>query len=348
MNSGTLKVGIEQEFVFIDSEGRYLDGENADYATFSQIVAELPEHEGDEDYLECKSLEQFPKRCYVEGFERHDVCGTRIDTLPKGLEIRTLPHADVVGVVREFRQTYGEIMRIARRQGLSPVLTSRHPFKTRLALDSQVGIEERAVRTEAELALATRAMLSHGLHVNVSFAGSSAANMQDLAEKVNYYMSCIIPWSFSSPFYEGRAFDGLCCRNHFRAETRRMVDVHDRKGALVLEFRGFDACGDARLLTAVLELYCGFLQDSHLAGRMASQDAEQIRRSSRKGFGDPELKAAGGQVLQAARAARPEASDSWHLLETMLAGNDSYASRMLLSFEASASILESISGQYDY
>lgn len=343
-----LSMGIEQEFVFADAGGRYLDADNTDYAVFGGIVDEFPAFAGDDAFLECKSLERYPKRCYVEGFERHDRSGNRVETLPKGLEIRTLPHPVVVGVVEEFVNTYAAVMRLAGRRGLSPLLVSRHPFKTSLAFEERLGAEERAVRSEARLALARRAMLSHGLHVNVSLAGAPAETMSSLADKVNFYTPALVPWTFSSPFYAGQAFDGLCSRNYFRAVSRQMADVQMRQRVPVLEFRGFDACGDARLLEAVLTLFRGFLLDHSLPGRAPRQDPKRLQRSSMVGFADPELREEGRMVLHAAQAALGDGSASLAWLESMLDANDSYAARMKNRYAASGSVMDSISGLYDY
>lgn len=343
-----LRIGIEQEFVFADKQGRYLDSDIVDYSLFSAIVDNFPAFEGDDVYLECKSLEQYPKRCYVEGFERHDSAGKRVETLPKGLEIRTLPHTSVAGVIEEFRSSYAMVMRLAERSGLSPVLTSRHPFKTSLALDSRLSAGESRVRTKQELAVALRAMLGHGLHVNVSLGDFTAEKMLDLLAKVNYYTPVLIPWSFSSPFYQGKAFDGLCSRNYFRAEYRRMADVRERQGIQVLEFRGFDACADTRLLEALLILFCGFLLDESLPGKLPEQDPERLKRSSIKGFDDPSIREEGWLVLRAAQAVLGDAGEPLKLLESMLLENDSYARRMKSMYADTGCIMQCISGQYDY
>lgn len=343
-----LRVGIEHEFVFADSAGRYVDAETTDYSVFRDIVDEFPAFEGDDDCFDCKSLEQLPKRCYVEGFERHDPAGRRIETLPKGLEIRTLPHSSADGAVEEFRSSYAEAMRLAARSGLSPLLTSSHPFKDSLALDGRLGPEESKVRTPAQLALATRAMLTHGMHINVSLGECPAARMAALVEKTNYYTPALIPWSFSSPFHQGSAFEGLSCRNHRRADGRRLVDLITRRKTSVLEFRGFDACGDVRLLAAIVKLFCGFLLDESLPGKSPQQDPERLRRSSLTGFADASLRQEGQLVLRAARAALGGGDESFELLETMLRENDSYAARMKNRYAETGSIMDCISGQYGY
>jgi len=343
-----LRVGIEQEFVFVDASGTYLDADSADYALFSSITDEFPSFEGDDIYFDCKSLETFPKRCYVEGFERHAPDGTLIETLPKALEIRTLPHTDVSGVVQELCDSYRRVMNLAGRRGLEPVLTSRHPFKESIDLGARLGEAEKTARTKAELALAVRAMLTHGIHVNVTVDHFPTEKMLQLVEKINFYMPALIPWSFSSPFYLGDAFDGLCSRNYYRAETRRMVDLHDKQGRNVLEFRGFDSCGDARLLQALLTLFCAFILDESLPGRLPEQDAARLKLSSLRGFQDSSIREQGRLILAAARAGLNDDDGSLDLLETLLDENDSYALRMKNRFSETGSILDSISGQYDF
>jgi len=343
-----LKIGIEQEFVFADKTGHYLDADNTSYAFFIGIVDQLAAYDGDDAFFECKSLEQYPKRCYVEGFERHDAAGNTIETIPKGLEIRTLPHTSVESLVAEFRNTYSEVMRVAGQAGLAPVLTSRHPFKEKLNLDSRIDATEQLVRSESRLALAKRAMLSHGLHVNVSVSDYSAERMRGVVEKVNYYTPALVPWSYSSPFYSGKEFEGLCARNYFRAGTRSMADFDQRHGTQVLEFRGFDACGDTRLLSALLHMFCGFILDESLPGRSSVQDSERLMRSSLAGFSDPEFRQQGRAVLQASKAALGAAGDSLGLLETMLEQNDSYSARMKAGYAKTGKIMDCIAGRYNF
>ena len=343
-----LNIGIEQEFVFADESGQYLDADNTSYPVFSNIVDQLSAHEGDDSVLECKSLEQYPKRCYVEGFERHDPEGNVIETIPKGLEIRTLPHESVDSLVVEFRSTYADVMRQARQAGLSPVLTSMHPFKSSLELNGRLDATEQRVRTESRLAVAKRSMLTHGLHVNVSVAGYSAEKMQGLVEKINYYTPSLVPWSFSSPFCNGVVFDGLCARNHSRAGTRSMAGLDNRHGIQVLEFRGFDALSDTRLLTALLKLFFGFLMDKSLQGRASAQDPGRLIRSSLYGFSDPEFRAEGLAILKGAKPALAEDPDSLELLEGMLEHNDSSSARMKQCYADSGNIMDCISGRYDF
>lgn len=342
------KIGIEQEIVFLNEFGEYVDADNTGFGLFEEIVDAFPAFDGDDRFLECKSIETFPKRCYIEGFERHDAGGERVDTLPKALEIRTLPHDSVGGAVAEFRDSWSRAMALAAARGLSPVLTSRHPYKNNLDWFSRLGDNERLVRNEARFKLAKRAMMSHGLHVNVSLNGYDRDRMLDRVKKVCYYTPSIIPWSYSSPFYLGKAFEGLCSRNYYRASSRNMVDLNDRMGKNVIEFRAFDACGDYRLMDAVLRLFCGFLLDESLTGRTEQQDSERLMLSSLAGYNEPAIHDESQIILQASRTALGGAAEPFRLLKNMIDAKDSYAARMKARYKETGSIRESISGQYQF
>lgn len=127
-----------------------------------------------------------------------------------------------------------------------------------------------------------------------------------------------------------------------------MASLEARKSGLVLEFRAFDACGDFRLMTAVLTLFCGFVLDDALPGRDDSQDPELVRRSSLAGFDDGFIEQQGLEVLHAARAALGGDSAPLNLLETMLHERDCYAARMKRRFSENSDLMACVSDQYDF
>ncbi|WP_294957187.1 glutamate-cysteine ligase family protein [Sulfurovum sp.] len=343
-----IQIGIEHEFVFKNQNEDYLDFENTEFDTFQQIVNAFPFHKGDERYFECKSLEKRPKRCYVEGFERYDLSGQLIETLPKGIEIRTLPHATVDTVVKEFTESYTRLTNIATSFGLYPLLTGVNPYKTSVLLHRPLNQKELTLRTKEWLTIALDSMLVHGLQVNISMDHLSKEELEDLVHKLNYYVPYMIPFSFSSPFYNGDVFEGLSYRIFFRAGTRGLARLQKRKGVDVIEFGGFDACGSARLLRSLLLLFKGVLVDTTLTKRALAQNVEQVKRSSLKGFEDEEIKEEGRLVLNAAKVALGEEGKALELLETMFLTNDSYAARMKYSYKKTSSIMESISNRYSY
>jgi len=343
-----MQIGIEHEFVFKDANDNYLDFGNSKYALFAQIVDAFPYKEGDNSIFECKSLEQQPKRCYVEGFERYDINGKVIVTIPKGLEIRTLPHTTVDAVINDFLHSYIAMFNIASSYGLSPLLTSWHPHKNSVSLKAPLNHTEINLRTKDELPAALYSMLSNGIHVNISIDTYSKEQMSDLVQKVNYYAPFIIPFSFSSPFYHGGIFSGLSYRNYSRAKSHKIIQIQDRKGVDVLEFGGYDTCGDVKLLKSLLLLYKGLLLDKTLTKRASSHDVELLQLSALKGFKDEHIKKEGLIVLQAAKSALKEERKALEYLDDMLQTNDSYAVRMKQMYQGNSNIIQCISGQYSY
>ena len=342
------QIGIEQEVVFIDRDGTYLDADHADYERFAAVVDALPAEPQDAEFLETKSLEQSPKRCYVEGFERHDAQGNRLETLPKALEIRTLPHDSVAGVVAEFRETFRRVAEQAASRGMEPVLVSRHPFSDRIEAVEQAGAEEAEWRTPEEMAIARRSMVSHGMHVNVSLPGFSDALLEARLARINHYTPALIPWSFSSPFHQGGLFQGLCARNWFRAESRRMADLQQRPSGQVIEFRGFDALGDPVLLENLLTVYLGFLLNENLAGQAGAQSPDRIREACREGFSSDSIRVEGLEILKAAEAGLPGSEAAVQDLRRRLESGDCPSQRLLAAYRSSGSIIESLRGHYEF
>lgn len=347
--SHMIKMGIEHEFVFKDSDGNYLDFENAEYLVFQEIVDAFPYFENDDAFFECKSLEKKPKRCYVEGFERYDLNGKLVETTPKGLEIRTLPHTTVDAVIEDFTNSYIQAMKIAAQFGLSPLLTCWHPYKTSVTFSKPLNSTELELRTDEELDRAMQAFFSSGIHVNVSISDYSKEQMVDIVQKVNYYAPFIIPFSFSSPFYNSIKFEGLSYRNYYLYSDKwQIIQLRNRKGIDILEFRGFDACGDAVLLRSLLLLFKGLLLDTTLIKRASSQDAGLLKLSAFKGFENDTIRQEGLIVLKAAKAALKDEGRALELLEKMLLINDSYAKRMKQTYQKTGDIMQSISNKYNY
>ena len=343
-----MKIGIEHEFVFKDSSGTYLDFENSTYSLFEKVVDAFPIVAGDNNFFECKSLENVPKRCYVEGFERYDSNGNLTETLPKGLEIRTIPHSTIDAIIEDFTHSYRQMKTAAAAYGLSPLLTGYHPYKETIILKEPLNDTEKALRSDETLAIALNSMLLHGLQVSVSIGDQPKAQLIDLMEKLNYYLPYLIPFGLSSPFHHGKLFGGLSYKIYFRAMTRRLARIQKRKGVDVIEFGAFDACGDSRLMRAQLLLFKGLLLDNTLTGRAEKQNVEKIQHSALKGLDDPDIKEGVMTVINAAKAALYKEGEGLAYLDPMLASNDSYAVQIKKQYQKTGKIIESISNLYRY
>jgi len=342
-----MKIGIEHEFVFKNANGDYLDFANTEYALFQKVITNFPYVENDERYFECKSLESKPKRCYVEGFERYDEKGNITTTIPKGLEIRTRPHTSCEALMEEFTVSYRHMKNLAEEVGLSPLLVCWHPFKDTVAFDKPLSLTERKKRTQDAEDRAMHSMLSSGMHFNVSVASFSFEQMQQLLYKINYYAPFIIPYSFSSPFSKSMSFC-LSNRNyHLYIERWPIAYATRRKNSAIIEFRGFDACGDAKLLKALLLLFKALVADTTLQGSRKSPDKKLLTASVCDGFDDPVIKNEGKFLLNVLQK-RIADKEAVQLLRAILENNDSYAKRMWKEYERTGDVMQVISEQYQY
>jgi hypothetical protein len=342
-----ITIGIEQEIVFKNSHNVYMDFSNTAYETFYKIIDPLPCYEDDNRFFHIKSLETKPKRWYVEGFELHDAQGNVTTTIPKGIEIRTTPHSDVGALVSEFSDSFNRLVTEAKKYNITPLLVSHHPFKTAFYLSNTVLESERVYRTETAFKIACNAMLAHGLQVNLSV--SDDYDLDDIFEKIVYYIPFILPYSFSSPFYDNELFKGLCARNYHLAASRIFTVKRQINGVHYIEFKGFDACADAQLLRSILVLFKALAGDTTLKGRSKTQDVGMIQRSCLFGFDDAIIKKGALAILDAASAVLQENEyGEFTLLREMIETNRSRSTLIKERYHATHDILDSISDWYDY
>jgi hypothetical protein len=343
-----IAVGIEHEFVFKNDGGFYLDFTNCDGVIFSEIVERFPYFEGDHMTLDCKSTEKRPKRCYVEGFDRYNLAGELIATIPKGLEIRTLPHGRLDDLLAEFLNSFRLMRAIVGDYGYSPVLISHHPFLTDCVLGEKLNNVELGKRSPEGLKRALLSNLTHGLHINISVDGFGATDLANLAKKYNYYLPGIVPYTFSSPFYDSKLSQVLSMRIYGRAAARPFVEILDRKGTATIQIRAFDSCGDPRLLRGICLLIKGLAQDTALPGREEVQDSDAIKRACRHGFSDPDIRVRSEQVLDRVSDLYPDEHDALGALHAILRSNHFYANRIIDRYGQGNSIIESVSELYEY
>jgi gamma-glutamyl:cysteine ligase YbdK (ATP-grasp superfamily) len=343
-----MKIGIEHEFVFKNPNGDYLDFANTEYTLFQKIVDDFPCEKSDSQYFECKSLETQPKRCYIEGFERYDEEGKVVATIPKGLEIRTTPHSSCDELIAEFVSSYHYMENAAKKFGLSPLLVCWHPFKDTVVFNQPFNQTEQKIRTKEEAERASHSMLSSGMHFNVSVPSlTSMEQMQQLLYKINYYTPFIIPYSFSSPFSKSM-IPCLSNRNYnLYLDRWPIAYIATRKNNIIIEFRGFDACGDAKLLKALILLFKALIAETALQGKALYPDKKLLTSSVCYGFDDPVIKKEGKALLNTLQEKIAD-EEAIILLRTILDNNNSYAKRMREIYTKTGDIIQTVSNQYRY
>jgi hypothetical protein len=180
---------------------------------------------------------------------------------------------------------------------------------------------------------------------------------------LTYYSPYILPFSFSSPFFDGALWKGLSIRTFKRTGPRPavMVFLHDDANHIAvspsltqparvpfeagrIEFKAFDTCRDIALYRSLFALLQGIVLDQTLPGRVLTPDVPEHQRSAQFGFEDEKIGAVAHDVLTAARRALGNGPEAGHLdrLDDMLGRRAVPAHDLIRTFQETKSILETL------
>ena len=360
--------GIEHETAFVRSDGQFADFTNTTFDEFDAIVDQLPQYASDYPQLRVGDAGIKVKRWYIEGFERFSETGALTGCAPKGIELRTTIQPTIDGAIAELTESYDQLYRLAKPSGFTPVLTSYNPHQ--LAFDPVPPLnnyEWRRRNSSAEKRTAAIPMMTFGPDLNLSATGLSVAEVIDCGQKLTYYSPFILPFSYSSPFFNSQLWDGLSVRTFNRTGQRpaAMVFLADASDLLVsqpsltkisrvpaeagrIEFKAFDSCGDFQLYGSLLALLKGLILDTTLSGRAMVPDAAIHQRSARAGFADDTIYALAQTVVMAADQALSDDPDreKLALLHTMLEQRRSPADTMIEQFKEGRSLHDILIDSY--
>ncbi len=362
------KFGIEHEVAFLRSDGQFADFANTAFAEFDQIVAKLPWYEQDYPQLRVGDAGIKLKRWYIEGFERFSQTGEVTDCPPKGIEIRTTVQESIGGSVAQLKASFEQLRIQAREAGFTPALTSFHPYRCEFIPDPPLNAFEQQRRQESpEMHTAHIPMLTQGPDLDLSAEGLTAAQLVDIGRKLTYYSPFIIPFSYSSPFYQGDAWFGLSARTFYRTGPRPAamvflaseIDLIDSNPSLTqiaripaevgrIEFKSFDSCGDFELYGCLFALLKGLVLDERLTGRATIPDTRLHQRSAQMGFADEQIYSEAGKVFEAVGTVLTDEPDQIRLnrLRTMLQHRYSPAQEMLADYRRGQSIAQILQQGY--
>lgn len=371
---GAARYGIEHELALLRPDGTLADFTSLTHAEVARIVEELPDLPGGQEDLRIGDAGIRLKRWYAEGYERIDEDGELLRFEPKGIEIRTVVHDSVSAAEAAVAADARTLAGVAGRHGLRPVAFGHHPVRSVYRLDPPPNARERALMADSpEERTAHLHMVTWGPDLNLSFpeAGSDPAVLADAAAKLTYYSPYLVPWSFSSPFRDGRPWGGLSARTSRRTGARPAALAYLAPDAVLppsdpslvrhagipgeigrIEFKAFDAVaaipeeepadgGGPGLLGALLGLLTGLLLDRTLPGRRRTPDVTAHRHVALRGWSDPAIRAGSQAVLDAAEAAlrdRPGHEAGWALLRERLVRRETPADRMLARYRSGGGI----------
>jgi hypothetical protein len=344
-----IKFGLEFEFILKDKIKGYLDYTNLEYSLLSNIINKFPLYKFDNKIFDCKSLEKYPKRVYIEGFENYNIEGKINETIPKCLEIRTKAYTNIDELLNEFLQTYKNLFNILNKYQLVPLFISSHPFKTLNDVKKEIEIEN-SPRTEYNLNLALNAMLLHGIHISFSIKNSNILYLESIVEKLNYYLPFLIPFSFSSPFYKGKISEYLSYRNYQGSTNRKLVSIKKRKdGNHTIEFGAYDCVNNLELLKALIILIKGVVLSRNLKEFSKIQRVKLIQFISNCGLNNDKIN---NKIILILEQVKKELTfdeiKSIDILYKMLNSKFTPSNEIIERYKKMNSIVESISNMYKF
>ncbi|WP_414528067.1 glutamate--cysteine ligase [Nodularia chucula] len=360
--------GIEHEVAFLNESGKFADFSQTKFADFDQIVEKLPTYPNDYSQLRVGDAGIRQKRWYIEGFERFADSDKVIDCLPKGIEIRTTIHSDIQGALTELLASFQLLREVATGYGFLPVLTSFNPHQTVFEPQPPLNdYELKQLQTYPDERTANIYMVTYGPDLNISVADLPNENLIDIGKKLTYYSPYIVPFSYSSPFYNGKLWDGLSVRTFMRTGKRSAALVFVEKQEQLIksvpsltkvaripaevgriEFKAFDSCDDFSIYGGLLALLKGLILDKTLEGRAIIPDADLHQVSAKQGFDNREILAQATQLLEIAEVSLGNDGDV-HLLmplKEMLGQRKTKSHELIETFKSVGSIEEALKQTY--
>ncbi len=321
--------GIEHEVAFLNHQGKFADFHNTKFTDFQQIIDRLPIYATDYPQLRVGDAGIKQKRWYIEGFERFSDSEEVIDCLAKGIEIRTTIHSTIQGAIDELIASFNLLAQVAANFGFSPVLASFNPYTSVFVPQPPLNdFEIRQLQAYPDEQTAHIYMVSYGPDLNISWENLSTEKLIDIGKKLTYYSPYIIPFSYSSPFYNGGLWSGLSVRTFIRTGKRSAALVFVEKSEELIksvpsltkiaripsevgriEFKACDSCDDFTIYAGLLALLKGLILDETLPGRAIIPDTNLHQISAKYGFENEDIFFNSSKLLQTAEIALKDDSD---------------------------------------
>lgn len=321
--------GIEHEVAFLNHQGKFADFHNTKFADFQQIIDRLPIYATDYLQLRVGDAGIKKKRWYIEGFERFSDSEEVIDCLAKGIEIRTTIHSTIQGAIDELTASFSLLREVAANFGFSPVLASFNPYTSVFQPEPPLNdFEIRQLQAYPDEQTAHIYMVSYGPDLNISWENLSTEKLIDIGKKLTYYSPYIIPFSYSSPFYDGDLWTGLSVRTFIRTGKRSAALVFVETAEEIIrsvpsltkiaripaevgriEFKACDSCDNFAIYAGLLALLKGLVLDETLPGRAIIPDTNLHQISAKYGFENEDIFFNSSNLLQTAEIALKDDSD---------------------------------------
>ncbi|MBD2443772.1 glutamate--cysteine ligase [Dolichospermum sp. FACHB-1091] len=352
--------GVEHEVAFLNHQGKFADFHNTKFADFQQIIDRLPIYATDYPQLRVGDAGIKKKRWYIEGFERFSDSEEVIDCLAKGIEIRTTIHSTIQGAITELTESFCLLREVASTFNFTPVLVSFNPYTCVFNPQPPLNdYEIRQLQAYPDEQTAHIYMVSYGPDLNISWENLSTEKLIDIGKKLTYYSPYIIPFTYSSPFYNADLWSGLSVRTFIRTGKRPAVLVFVEKSEDLIksvpsltkiaripsevgriEFKACDSCDDFTIYAGLLALLKGLVLDETLSGRAIIPDAELHQISAKYGFENEDIFANTSKILQVAEIALKDDPDVEFLtpLKVILSEQKTKSHKLIKLFQNLGSI----------
>ncbi len=360
--------GIEHEVAFLNSNGKLADFSNTKFADFNQIIDKLPTYPTDNTQLRIGDAGIRKKRWYIEGFERFANSQKLVDCVPKGIEIRTTINSDIQSTIAQLTESFRLLREVAKEFGYSPILLSFNPYQT--SYEPQPPLNEYEIselQAHPDDQTSNIFMVTYGPDLNISVRDLPTEKVIDIGRKLTYYSPYIVPFSYSSPFYQGTLWKGLSVRTFVRTGKRPATMVFVEKPEQVIksvpsltklarlpaevgriEFKAFDSCDDFSIYAGLLALLKGLVLDESLLGRATVPDAAKHQFSAQEGFSSEDIFLKATKILQAAEIALQQDPDIKFLLplKEILHKRETKADKLIKVFNSVGSIELALKDSY--
>jgi len=346
----------------LDEHGQLLDFSNTSFEDFSRLIDELPLIDSDTQTLRTGDLGIKLKRWYVEGFERFSENGTYERTLPKGFEIRTPICDSLDQAVDTLTQDFNLWLEAAKPYGYRAIWTGLNPFQDEFVPHPPLNAWELKDRSTPEEQTAYIHMLTYGPDISFSHPDVEVDQAIDIAKKLTYYSPYIAPFSYSSPFYKGKLWQGFSKRTYYRTGERPSVLAFTSDKSKIItsfptltdvsripaesgriEFKAFDCPPDFEMYRALGTLLIGIALDDTLFGRSITPDSKLHKHSAVHAFDAEDIRCGATEVLAAARAVLPA---NWgkqlNRLDEMLLARRTPAHDIISRYNESSDIITAI------
>ena len=242
-----------------------------------------------------------------------------------------------------------------------PTWVSFHPFKSKFKPKLNK-YEKKKRQNSPEDLTANIANLTFGPDLNFSVNNIDDKKLIDIGKKLTYYSPFIIPFSFSSPFKNGKLWKGYSYRTYVRTGKRpacmvflynsqnmiksspsltQIARVESEKGRI--EFKAIDTCNSLDIYKSLFIFIKGLILDNNLKGRKLTPDEKLHKHSAIYGFKSEFIKKETFKILNTIEDLLNKSEREYiYLLKEIILTNNLPVVKLISDYRKTESILKTL------